>query len=89
MPHPACGKSTYHCDSTKTIGKGMNPTILLSAMGKIAEKTELFSLSMATGLGEGKLWIQTWKNWPGVVYCSCSGVGKYIHHCDLIFKFFI
>ena len=38
----------------------MNPTILSLAMGKIVEKTELFSLGMATSLGKGKLWIQTY-----------------------------
>ena len=38
--------------STNTIGKGMNPIILPPAM-------EVFSLSEATSLGEGKLWIQT------------------------------
>ena len=41
--------------STNTLGKGMNPTILTSAMGKIVGQIELFSLGMATGLGKGKL----------------------------------
>ena len=39
--------------------KGMNPIILLPAMGKIVEQTRFFSLGYATSLGEGKLWIQT------------------------------
>ena len=34
--------------------KGMNPTILLPVMGKMIEKTGLFSFSIATCLGEGK-----------------------------------
>ena len=42
-----------------TLEKGMNPTNLPPAMGKIVEQTRLFSLSIATGLGEGKHWIQT------------------------------
>ena len=45
-------------DSTNTLGKGMNPTTLPPAMGKIVEQTEHFNLGMATSLGEGKLWIQ-------------------------------
>ena len=45
-----------HC--TNTLGKCMNPTILLPAMGKIVELTRFFSLGEATSLGEGKLWIQ-------------------------------
>ena len=36
-----------------TLGKGMNPTILIPAMSKIVEETRLFSLSMATSLGKG------------------------------------
>ena len=40
-----------------TLGKGMNPSILSAAMRKIVEQTGFFS--MATGLGEVKLWIQT------------------------------
>ena len=46
-----------HC--TNTHGKGMNPIILLPAMGKIVGQTRFFSLGEATSLGEGKLWIQT------------------------------
>ena len=45
--------------STNTLGKGMNPTILPPAMGKIIGQIGLFSFGMATSLGEGKLWIQT------------------------------
>ena len=41
--------------STNTLGKGMNPIILPSAMGKIVVQTEFFSLGEATSLGEGKL----------------------------------
>ena len=39
--------------------KGMDPTILPSAMGEIVGQIGLFSLGMANGLGEGKPWIQT------------------------------
>ena len=42
--------------NTNTLGKGMN---LLSNYGQIVGQTELFNLGMATGLGEGKLWIAT------------------------------
>ena len=41
--------------STNTFGKGMNPIILPSAMGKIVGQTKFFSLGKATSLGEGKL----------------------------------
>ena len=41
--------------STNTLGKGMNPIILPSAMGKIVGQTRFFSLGEATSLGEGKL----------------------------------
>ena len=45
-------------EAVNTLGKGMNPTILLPAMGKIVQ-TVFFNVGMATCLGEGKLWIQT------------------------------
>ena len=45
--------------SINTLGKGMNPIILLPGMGKIVGQTGFFSLGEATSLGEGKLWIQT------------------------------
>ena len=45
--------------STNTLGKGMNPIILPSAMGKMVGQTGFFSLGEATSLGEGKLSIQT------------------------------
>ena len=38
-----------------TLGKGMKSTILSPAMDKIDGWTGLFSLGMATSLGEGKL----------------------------------
>ena len=41
--------------SGDTFGKGMNPTILLPAMGNIVRQTGLISLGIATGLGKGKL----------------------------------
>ena len=44
---------------TNTLWKGVNPIILLPAMGKIVGQTRFFSLGKATSLGEGKLWIQT------------------------------
>ena len=37
----------------------MNPTVLQKAMGKIVGQTGIFSLDMATSLGEGKRLIQT------------------------------
>ena len=37
----------------------MNPTILPSPMDRIVEQIGLFNYDIATGLGEGKLWIQT------------------------------
>ena len=43
--------------STDTLGKGMNPTILPPARGKIVGDTGIFNLDMATGTAEGKLWI--------------------------------
>ena len=46
--------------STNTLGKCMNPIILPPAMGKIVGQTKFFSLGEATGLGEGKLWIETY-----------------------------
>ena len=45
--------------SINTLGKGMNPIILPSAMGKIVGQTGFFSLGEATSLGKGKLSIQT------------------------------
>ena len=42
-----------------TLGKGMNPTIFPSSYGLMVGQTELFNL-IATSLGEGKLWIQTY-----------------------------
>ena len=47
-------KAVCISNSTNTPGKGMNPTILCLAMGKIVEQTPLFGLGMATGLVEGK-----------------------------------
>ena len=40
---------------TNTLGKGMNPSILPPAMGKIEGQTVFFSFGKATSLGEGKL----------------------------------
>ena len=53
-PNPGWNCS-YNAD---TLGKGINPTILPLAIGKIGQ-TELFIFVMATGVKEGKLWIQT------------------------------
>ena len=41
--------------STNTLGKGMNPIILPTAMGKIVGPTRFFSRGEATSLGKGKL----------------------------------
>ena len=38
-----------------SLGKGINPTILSPTIGKIVVQTGLFSLGMATSLGEKKL----------------------------------
>ena len=38
----------------------MTSTILPPTMGKIVGQTMLFDLGIATGLTEGKLWIQTY-----------------------------
>ena len=48
-------KTDWISHSTNTLGKGMNPIILPSAMGKIVGQTGFFSLGEATSLGEGKL----------------------------------
>ena len=37
----------------------MHPAIRPLAMGKIVGQTELFKIGIATGLVEGKIWIQT------------------------------
>ena len=52
-------EEVYISHSANAFGKGTNPTILPPAMSKIVGQTRLFSLGMATSLGEGKLWIQT------------------------------
>ena len=41
------------------LAKGLNPTILLSAINKIVMQNGLFTFGIATDLGEGKLWNQT------------------------------
>ena len=40
------------------LGKGMTPTILSPAMGK-KRQNKIFKSGIVTGIGEGKLWIQT------------------------------
>ena len=46
--------------NTNTLEKGMNLIIFPRAIGKIVKQTGLFKKkrSMATGLGEEKLWIK-------------------------------
>ena len=44
---------------TRTLGKGMNSSLLPTSYEWIVGQTWLFSLGMTTSLGEGKLWIQT------------------------------
>ena len=44
--------------STDTLGNGINPTTLSSAMSKKEEQTGLFNYEKATG-PEGKFWIET------------------------------
>ena len=41
--------------STNTVGKGMNQTILFTVMSKIVGQVILFSLGITTSLREGKL----------------------------------
>ena len=41
--------------SANILGKGMHPTILPPAIGKIVGQTGFFHLHLTTGLGEGKL----------------------------------
>ena len=57
-PSSNLNKAVCISHTANTLGKNMNPTILLPAMGKIVGQTELFNLGMATSL-EGKLWLQT------------------------------
>ena len=49
------------------LGKGINPSHLLPAMGKIVGHIGFYSPDKATSIREGKLWIQTsstlLKNW--------------------------
>ena len=58
--------------SKNTLGKGMSPAILSSAMGKIVGQIVSFNLDTATGLGEGIQWIQTscklGEGWASQVY---------------------
>ena len=52
-------KAVCFTHSTDTLCKGMNATILTSA---IVDHTERFKLGVATNQREEKLWIQTYKN---------------------------
>ena len=45
----------YISQSANSLRKGMNPTILPPAMGKIIGKTGLFNFGMETSLGEWNL----------------------------------
>ncbi len=45
--------------SANILGKTMYPTIPSPAMGKIVRQAGVFSLSMVTSLGEGRLRIKT------------------------------
>ena len=76
----------YHCKKwtvcfshrANTLGKGINPTTLPLAMGKIVRQTGLFILDMATSLGEGELHqnlLNSLKKWPCIASCSCRGIG--------------
>ena len=49
----------YISHSANTLGKDTNPTIFTPTMNKIIGQTGLFNFGLTTGLGEGKLWIQT------------------------------
>ena len=42
--------------SANILGKGMNPTILPPAIGKIVWQTGFFHLALVTSLGERKIW---------------------------------
>ena len=59
IPVQIIEKTACILHNANTPGKGINPIILPSAKRKIAEKTELSNLIMATRLEEGKLKIQT------------------------------
>ena len=52
-------EAVYHLHRANTLWKGMNLTILPSAMYELWEKSGLFNLGMATSLEERKLWITT------------------------------
>ena len=52
-------KAVCNSQRANTFGKCMHPTILPTAMCEIEGQGMLFNFRMATGLGEGKLWIQT------------------------------
>ena len=60
----------------------MNPTILLQ-LYKIVGQTELSNLGMATGLGEGKFWIQASCTLlkKKLTLCHISWVSIYILNC--------
>ena len=44
--------------SHNTLGKSMNPTILLPAMSKQQGRLGSLTLERWTGIGERKLWVQ-------------------------------
>ena len=50
--HDSCQVCTSHSFNTRR--RGMNPTIILPGMGKIAAQTGIFSLVVATSLREKK-----------------------------------
>ena len=53
-----CWGSQHFYTVLRPLGKVFN-NYPLFIYGRIVEQTELFNFGVATGLGEGKLWIQT------------------------------
>ena len=55
LSYPGSNPGSGYSHSSNTLGKVMHLIILLQAMDKIVGQTELFSLGIATNVGEGKL----------------------------------
>ena len=78
-----------HC--TNILRKIMNPTILQLWVDSRTDCVFSKATGMATGLWEGKLWIQTRKTPFKNIHCvaSCGGVSIHIHMCILKQYFFV
>ena len=77
LDEPVCN---FHC--ANILGKIWN---YYPSMGKIVGRTGLFNLCIATGLGEGKLWIQTCRTTQKIDLVShfarTADLGKYVYIC--------